>query len=97
MGLVYEPGALGFVRTLPPTTKKRVRAALEVPSKDPRDGRPDRRALATDGMADGYRAKVGDYRIAAPARHRSDVRAGHLGRGKSAPRHTSRTSRFRTW
>ncbi len=65
MGLVYEPGTLDFVRSLPPAPKKRLRAALDILSQDPRDQRLDLRALTRpDGKAPVCRAKVGDYRIA---------------------------------
>lgn len=63
MGLRFAPGVQDFVRTLAPEPKKRIRAALQAVSKDPRAAGLDIRVLRTDGPSRYFRLRVGDYRV----------------------------------
>ncbi len=65
MGLKYAPQAAGFLRSLSPTAKRRIRAALDLLDKDNRTAKLDIRALRVDqDLPAHYRVRVGDYRIA---------------------------------
>lgn len=63
MGLRVSPDVQDFVRVLAPSTKKAIRAAMDLLGKDPLHKDLDWKPLTKKGAARFYRARVGDYRI----------------------------------
>lgn len=63
MGLKFATEVQHYVRTLAPSVRKEIRAALRKLSSDPRHPELDLKALHKDGPYTFFRARIRDYRI----------------------------------